>query len=248
MRLLHTTDLTLHTYYSSPPKYAILSHTWLAEGECTFQDLENRQNLDKPGWIKIRSFCVLARWKGYDYVWIDTCCIDKTSSAELQEAINSMFAYYRDSDTCFVYLADVEDRSQYRDGHAFWEAFVSSRWFTRAWTLQELLAPRDGDKVEFWSKHWWIMLGTRKGLAMMIARATDVPEKYLKHHGGRFPFAMEIMQWASSRECTREEDHAYSLLGLLNVNMPLLYGEGSNAFKCLQQEILTTSDDESILA
>jgi hypothetical protein len=242
MRLLHTTDLTLRTFYGFPPSYVILSHTWGDGAEVTLQELEAKGTSDKAGWAKIVNFCSLAKKKGYDWAWIDTCCIDKTSSAELQEAINSMYRYYRDSDLCIVHMADVPSK----DGSPDWEStFKGSRWFQRGWTLQELLAPTD---TEFWSADWTELLGTKGDLISLIQSATRISDRALSYFDPKAHYAVDILHWASSRQCTRKEDEAYALLGLLDINMPLLYGEGERAFVRLQQEVITGSDDESILA
>jgi hypothetical protein len=243
MRLLHTTDFKLYTFHGRIPPYIILSHTW-EEDEYTFQDHQTGQNQDSAGWQKVSKFCDLASRAGYRYVWIDTCCIDKSSSAELQEAINSMYHYYRRSRLCIVYLADVMDKCRY-EGDGFEAAFRASKWFTRGWTLQELFTP---SSVYFWSNTWTEQLGTKVTLRNLIMSVTGISLDALSDFKRNDYYAASVLHWASRRVCTREEDEAYSLLGLLNISMPLLYGEGSKAFVRLQQEIATTSDDESILA
>jgi hypothetical protein len=83
------------------PLYAILSHTWgLDTEEVTFEDLTNGTGEEKPGYEKIRFCGVQARQDKLQYFWIDTCCIDKSSSAELAEAINSMFSWYQGAVKC----------------------------------------------------------------------------------------------------------------------------------------------------
>ena len=145
MRLLHTSTLELHEFYGEViPKYAILSHTW-GEGEVSFQELQ-KAKLDESsmlneskGYRKIKDCCKLAASDGWQYIWIDTCCIDKTSSAELSEAINSMYRWYGEAQICYAYLADVDSAGQ--NDPLTMRRFERSRWFTRGWTLQELLAP-----------------------------------------------------------------------------------------------------------
>ncbi|KAI1271376.1 HET-domain-containing protein [Xylaria sp. FL0933] len=196
-----------------------------------------------PGWQKIKRCCSLARSRGLQWAWIDTCCIDKTSSAELSEAINSMFAWYRDSEECYVFLHDVHltemPRIHGADGNLDWmrdlsldqatavNEFTKSRWFTRGWTLQELLAPKN---VLFFNSLNDI-IGTRIELAPFITTATRIQPEFLNGNQGLLEASIaQRMCWASSRTTTRVEDTAYSLLGIFDVNMPLLYGEGEKAF------------------
>lgn len=173
--------------------------------------------------------------------WIDTCCIDKTSSTELTEAINSMFTWYRNSAACYVYLRDVPSGE---DPIPKTSSFSKSRWFTRGWTLQELIAP---PKLIFYSREWK-RLGTRNSLARCITRITGIDADLFKHATlGRYSIAQR-MSWSSQRQTTRVEDQAYCLLGLFGITMPLLYGEGAMAFARLQEEIMRHSDDHSIFA
>ncbi|KAF2124638.1 hypothetical protein P153DRAFT_379275 [Dothidotthia symphoricarpi CBS 119687] len=191
--------------------------------------------LSKPGYEKIVKTCEVARERyKLDWVWIDTCCIDKTSSSELSEAINSMFKWYRSATVCLVYLADV---------NVFEREFVKSRWFRRGWTLQELIAPRD---VVFFDCGW-VQGGTKKSMAGRIAATTGISTSVLT--GARFLSTVPVaarMSWAALRETTKEEDLAYCLLGIFSVNMPMLYGEGAKAFIRLQEEIMRNSADLSI--
>jgi hypothetical protein len=249
MHLLNVDTLKLETFYNAQvPKYAILSHTWGVE-EVTFADIQNPtspRTIRLAGFEKICKTCKQAKIDQYQYAWIDTCCIDKSSSAELTEAINSMFQWYRDSDACYAYLSDVSEAE-------FEETFPRSRWFSRGWTLQELLAP---DHVVFFDRDWHD-LGTKEEHADSISDITGIDIDALcgdvGHEDGseatigRFCIAKR-MSWASSRETTRVEDVAYCLLGIFNVNMPLLYGEGEHAFIRLQEEIIKRYDDDSILA
>jgi hypothetical protein len=188
-----------------------------------------------------RLFFIILNADGCHAKWIDTCCIDKTSSAELTEAINSMFNWYRDAQICYAYLQDVENDED--PSHPS-STFSRSRWFTRGWTLQELIAP---PKLLFLSKDWR-EIGSRSDLVDVIADITSI-DKFLFEYGilGRYSTAQR-MSWASRRKTTRVEDQAYCLLGLFGVNMPLLYGEGQRAFVRLQEEIMKHSDDHSIFA
>lgn len=256
MRLLHSTSLQLRDFSNHEGiTYAILSHTW-AEEEVLFQDIDGfnattmpAHVMQKPGYKKIEACCAQAERDGFEYVWIDTCCIDKRSSAELSEAINSMYHWYRDCTVCYAYLADVPNNASpaIRD-----QKFKASRWFTRGWTLQELIAPLD---LEFYGDEWHLKgqkasLGTKRSLQALISDITQIPERGLLSSGiqqQNYSIA-QIMSWASKRTTTGKEDRAYSMLGLFNVNMPSLYGEGDRAFIRLQEEIMKASTDETIFA
>ncbi|CRK20582.1 hypothetical protein BN1723_000395 [Verticillium longisporum] len=181
--------------------------------------------------------------KGHDHLWIDTCCIDKTSSAELSEAINSMFHRYEQAAVCYVYLADV--RAGGRPSAAPLAEIGASEWFRRGWTLQELLAPKT---VEFYDADW-LFVGTRTSLQRTISEASSIPGRFLSGESHiRSASVAQRMAWAATRQTTRLEDQAYSLMGLFDVNMPLLYGEGKKAFLRLQQEIMKNSADQSLFA
>ncbi|KAF4626331.1 hypothetical protein G7Y89_g11828 [Cudoniella acicularis] len=224
------------------PTYAILSHTWGKE-EVSYSDYINQQSLQlsKKGYEKILGCCRLAESEGFQYVWIDTCCIDKSSSAELSEAINSMFQWYRDAGICYAYLSDVDSSENPSIEES---SFFRSRWFTRGWTLQELLAPAE---VVFTGSDW-VEIGTKKSLCSAISLITNISENVLDECRWDDYSVAQKMSWASGRQTTRLEDEAYCLMGLFDVNMPLLYGEGRKAFSRLQQEILKQSDDQSIFA
>jgi heterokaryon incompatibility protein (HET) len=216
------------------PRYAILSHTWGAQ-EITFKDMMDGADKTKPGSDKIRFCGEQAKRDGLQHFWVDTCCIDKSSSTELHEAINSMFYWYRDAAKCYVYLADVSRPTLDADGQLPCEsAFRKSRWFTRGWTLQELVAPAS---VEFFSKEGE-QLGNKESLEQYIYDVTGIPVKALRGSSLSDFSVPERMSWAEKRETTRKEDKAYSLLGIFNVYMSLIYGEGrENAFKRLREEI-----------
>ena len=246
MRLLNTKSLDFEEFQvvgnggSGNLSYAILSHTWGTE-EVSFADHISRQNLSKGGYDKIRGCCKLAESEGFQYVWIDTCCIDKSSSAELSEAINSMFQWYRNAAVCYAYLSDV-DSSEIPDKDA--SSFSRSRWFTRGWTLQELLAPTE---VVFLGSDW-TEIGTKRSLRATVSRITGISENVLQQGNWSGYSVAQKMSWGAGRQTTRPEDEAYCLMGLFDVNMPLLYGEGRKAFSRLQQEILRLSEDQSIFA
>ncbi|KAG7103963.1 Vegetative incompatibility protein HET-E-1 like [Verticillium longisporum] len=225
---------------SSRTRYAILSHRW-QDAELTLQDLARPDHASLPGYAKLSGACDLAAKKGYDYLWIDTCCIDKTSSAELSEAINSMFRWYEQSAVCYVYLTDVKAGGSVAPP----PEVRASEWFKRGWTLQELLAPKT---VEFYDADWQF-IGTRTSLQKAISEASSIPRRFLSGESHiRSASVAQRMAWAATRQTTRLEDQAYSLMGLFDVNMPLLYGEGRKAFLRLQQEIMKNSSDQSLFA
>ncbi|KAK2027485.1 hypothetical protein LX32DRAFT_683833 [Colletotrichum zoysiae] len=252
MRLINTNTLFLDEFYGDDvPRYAIVSHTWGA-GEVTFQDWKDPAVArEKKGFRKIELARAQALRDGLDYLWIDTCCINKDSSAELSEAINSMFAWYECSVKCYAYLSDIEHPEgpplSERGGGEQRRTLSRSRWFARGWTLQELLAPRE---VLFFSAEW-NLLGSRRSLADAIQSVTNIDCQYL-HRRARKPLSAasvaERMSWLSCRRTTRVEDMAYCVLGIFDINMPLLYGEGAKAFTRLQEEILRTSTDQSLFA
>ncbi|RDX44676.1 HET-domain-containing protein [Lentinus brumalis] len=229
MWLLHTSSGELRCFNSNERvRYAILSHVW-DNNEQTFQQV---QALQHSGGLaqasdKIRNFCEFARKRGYEWVWVDTCCIDKMSSAELSEAINSMFQWYQSASECVAFLADVPETEDLASPKS---AFRRSRWFTRGWTLQELIAPRE---VLFVGEHWHI-LGSKHSMTSLVDSITAIGTDVLTHAA----FVDEVsvaarMSWASKRHTTRVEDEAYSLMGLFGIYMPT-------------EEILRTIPDDSI--
>jgi hypothetical protein len=225
--------------------YAILSHTW-TDQEVTFQDMTSGAGKSKSGWNKIKFCGEQATQDGLQYFWVDTCCIDKSNSTELSTAINSMFRWYLNAKKCYVYLTDVSAPSHDRDvqpSQSTWEAaFRNSRWFTRGWTLQELIAPAI---VEFFSEER-TLLGDKSSLERLIHETTQIPIQALRGN----PFSdfsiTERKGWASQRETTEEEDLVYCLLGLCDVSMPVIYGEGkAAALKRLHMTIDAFSKDNS---
>ena len=151
-----------------------------------------------------------------------------------------MYRWYHGSAVCYAYLSDVEWKPQ--DVEASRKAFKQSLWFTRGWTLQELLAP---NSVTFLDRNW-VDFGCKMDLANEISEATGIRHEHLSDwHGACIATKMS---WVSKRVTSRLEDMAYCMLGLFDVNMPLLYGEGNKAFVRLQLEIIKKSDDESIFA
>lgn len=241
MRLLHTRTRLLHEFTEVNVKpYAILSHTW-REGEVTFQDIHNEYASKKPGYSKIEGSCKQALLDGWEYLWIDTCCIDKSSSSELQEAINSMFLWYQRAEVCYAFLDDVHVDA---DLNVADSQFKKCRWFTRGWTLQELIAP---DNLNFYDQNW-ISIGSKKDHWSIISEVTRIPESVLVHRSLQEASIAKRLSWAANRQTERLEDKAYCLLGILNVHMAMVYGEGERAFIRLQEEIIKSSLDHSLFA
>lgn len=244
MRFVNSITLQLEEFVASRiPEYVILSHTW-GEDEVSMQDMLGPSAKEMKGFAKIEKCCAQAARDGFKYAWIDTCCIDKSSSAELSEAINSMYEWYRNARICYAYLEDVTvpfdqpERVQYSE-------IQSSRWFTRGWTLQELIAPA---VVEFYSKDW-IDIGTKISRQIEVSSITGIDIRVLRGDKLSTCNVAQRMSWASTRITTRPEDMAYCLMGLFNVNMPLLYGEGGDrAFARLQEEIMRSAEDYTLFA
>ncbi|KAF7515383.1 hypothetical protein G7054_g14604 [Neopestalotiopsis clavispora] len=220
MRLLNSNTLTVHEFHGDDqcPPYVILSHTWgPPQQECTLQSMEEPAVQD-----------------GFEWAWVDTCCIDKTSTAELSEAINSMFRWYKKAEICYAYISDA----------ATIDDFDKSRWFTRGWTLQELVAP---PTMRFYSSSW-CELGTKSELKDVLSRITGIDTEVLETGRlGEVTLAKK-MSWAANRQTTRAEDLAYCLLGIFDVTMPLLYGEGRKSFIRLQEEIMKSGYDFTLFA
>ncbi|KAK0717440.1 hypothetical protein B0T26DRAFT_740840 [Lasiosphaeria miniovina] len=213
MGLINTSSLDLEEFMgSSIPPYAILPHTWDAD-DVSLQEFESptAATRAKKGYAKITKTCSLARSNDINYAWVDTCCIDKSSSADLTEAVNSMF--------------------QYSNVIPTFEELCPCRWFTRGWTLQELIAP---EKVYFIDQNWNYR-GSKHDIGASISSITAILASVL-HDSAEM-----------SKYTTRVEYTAYCLMGIFDVNMPLLYGEGAKAFIWLQHEIMRTSSDISIL-
>ncbi|KAK4506392.1 hypothetical protein PRZ48_000122 [Zasmidium cellare] len=202
-------------------QYAILSHTW-GEDEISFDDIRIGAFEHRKSYPKLRKCCDLAAKHGFDYVWVDTCCIDKSSSAELEEAICSMYSWYKRANVCYVYLEDFEHGGR----------------------EQELIAP---SYVEFYD-FYWVEVGTKQSLCDSIAMITKIDPVVLRGGDPLKRTVAERMSWAATRSTTRVEDTAYSLMGLFNVFMPMLYGEGHRAFQRLQEEFLKQTEDDTIFS
>jgi hypothetical protein len=247
MRLLNITTsgtFRLKEFFDTIPPYAILSHRW-EEEEVTLEDLTKSKATGKKGYKKIELCCAQAAKDGFEYVWVDTCCIDKSSSHELQEAVNSMFSWYMKSDICYAYLSDCFTAAG--SPRTMDRQLRESKWFTRGWTLQELIAP---SKMVFYDRDWGrIGSKTDPDLKATISSITRVSLEILDGQSLQCSSVAQRMSWASDRKTTRPEDIAYCLIGLFDVTMPLIYGEGAEkAFLRLEEEIIKNSDDHSLFA
>jgi hypothetical protein len=210
------------------PLYAIFSHTWGPDGdEVKFEDIQNEQleygDTSKPGYDKLRFCQERVEKDGLRYFWIDTCCIKKSDSSELQRSLASMFYWYQRAARCYVYLSDVSIHDSTEDSEFKWKnAFSKSRWFKRGWTLQELIAPAS---VFFFSKEREL-LGDKKELASTISIVTRIPEPALTGLDlSRFS-KEERLSWTNGRRTTVPEDTAYCLVGIFDVELHMLYAEG----------------------
>ncbi|KAK4078573.1 uncharacterized protein Triagg1_2904 [Trichoderma aggressivum f. europaeum] len=264
MRLINVKTFKLEEFldYRVPP-YAILSHTWGDDSEeLSFRDVEYG-SVNKPGIgsVKFRGCCRQAAEDGLSYAWIDTCCIDKTNLVELSEAINSMFRWYQRASICYAFLSDVPGDDNFRQKGS---KFQSSRWFQRGWTLQELLAPktmrfygtnfapsiRPNDTFSPFRVQEWRLLGNKGNMSTPIVSVTGIPRHYLLGIAALHTASVaQRMSWAAHRDTNRKEDLAYCLLGIFNITMPMIYGEGGEqAFFRLQEQIMKVTRDDSILA
>ncbi|THU76413.1 hypothetical protein K435DRAFT_704907, partial [Dendrothele bispora CBS 962.96] len=248
-RLIDTKTIKLVDFHDATdidtiPPYAILSHRWIEGEEVSFQELVQIQDLSnnegeemaelkkKSGYRKILQACFKARVDKIDYIWVDTCCIDKSDHGEVVRNIKSMYAYYENAQVCYAYLSD-------RTGN-FWikGRFEDSEWFQRGWTLQELLAPT---KVVFFDRDWdCIGDRTQPEISTAISSITGIPRNVLD---GNVPVrevdACSRMSWTIGRKTTRPQDQVYCLFGILSVTTDLDYEEDvKTAFSRLQQAVI----------
>ncbi|KAF4946504.1 hypothetical protein FGADI_11142 [Fusarium gaditjirri] len=275
MRLLQTKSYELFEANDIPapvPPYAILSHTWISpKDEVTYRDMKTRTGdikndvYKQKGWSKLKDYCDRAFKDGWEWAWMDTCCIDKTNPVDTQEAINGMFRWYQDAGVCYAHLGDVSlskasqivslpegtdlDPSTNRLLRAALKnSFISAKWFTRGWTLQELLAPHYLIFVD----REWRHIGTRESWALEIEKVSNIVARHLTAFNPTdFTSCSTAMRfsWASGRETTVEEDESYSLLGLFGISLPLIYGEGGRqAFNRLQRQLIHVYHDDSVFA
>ncbi|KAI0471363.1 heterokaryon incompatibility protein-domain-containing protein [Xylaria cf. heliscus] len=228
--VFETLDLGQNSFHEP---YVVLSHTWGNEqDEVTYQDILDGTAPSKPGYWKVEFCGSKAASEGYKYFWVDTCCIDKSNSTELQEAINSMFRWYQSSARCYVYLSDVKHD---HENDRYWErSFRASRWFTRGWTLQELIAP---SLVDFFASdgRW---LGDKRELRDKISEITNIDPEALQGKPLDLYKVEERWSWSNDRRTKREEDRVYCMLGIFGVHMPLIYGEGYNSARKRIEQIL----------
>ncbi|KAI6131893.1 heterokaryon incompatibility protein-domain-containing protein [Pisolithus croceorrhizus] len=244
-------NLEVFEYHDDTNKdYCILSHRWGHEVCCRemveLANMGNRREIRKrDGYQKILRACERTKDDGFRWLWVDTCCIDDRSSSEVSEAINSMFHWYKNSQRCYAYLHDTTLFPAKADNDNF-KAFNGwPEWFSRGWTLQELIAPKD---LQFLNKDRKY-IGDKQSLASVLEKITRVPSSVLRDGLSSYhPSAAQVMSWAADRRTTRTEDRAYSLMGLLDVNTPMLYGERKKAFQRLQLEVIRTSNDQTIFA
>jgi hypothetical protein len=247
MRLLNTHTHRFEEFLNIHiPPYAILSHTWDPDGrEVSFSEMANATNdlNSNQGFNKLDSACLKAKMGSEDcpaleYIWIDTCCIDKSSSAELTEAINSMYTWYARSEVCYAFLSDLEEAAPL-------DQLQECRWFTRGWTLQELIAPK---RIIFFDAKWKTR-GTKEDLAERLSHITGISQDILLHRRQLSSVSVaQKMSWAANRKTTRIEDTAYCLLGIFGVHLSFVYGEGERAFRRLQDTIVSSVPDLSIFA
>ncbi|RYP13679.1 hypothetical protein DL765_006761 [Monosporascus sp. GIB2] len=240
MRLINTSTLALKEFEGSDiPYYAILSHTWGNDEVCFADMVDLEKAKQRAGYHKIKKTCSQAAKEALAWAWVDTCCIDKSSSAELSEAINSMFRWYQGSTVCYAYISDFDPSDELRAG------LQKCRWLTRGWTLQELIAP---SRVKFFDRDWCLR-GEKSDICDILAEVSGIDiDTLARTIPARYVPVAQRMSWAAHRTTKRIEDMAYCLLGIFDVNMPLLYGEGQKAFSRLQDEIIKTTGDMSLFA
>lgn len=250
MRLLHSDALgraILTDFRGKPiPPYAILSHRW-GDSEILIEDVLNGNYKQKEeGHWKLRFCAEQAAQDGLQYFWVDTCCIDRWDNNERSKAINSMFEWYRKAARCYVFLSDVSVASRIEAAQrSSWEAsFRASNWFTRGWTLQELIAPVS---VDFFSREG-LRIGDKASLDQLLHDITDVPLAVLHNCPLEKISISERIRWAEKRTTSEEEDIVYCLLGLVDISMPITYGEGQeSARRRLEAEMDANGSAPSII-
>ena len=245
MRLMNTSTWKLKMFHEALciPPYATLSHCWETD-EILFTDMTNIESTSqKLGFAKIKGACLVAATLGIHWIWIDTVCIDKSSSAELTEAINSNFQWYQNCQICLVYLSDFQGDPNVMDDLE--SQLAKGKWMKRSWTLQELVAPK---AARFYNRHWSV-IGTKQSLLPLLSNITKVDQDVIADVECLSGYSIgRRMAWAAGRSASRTEDIAYSLLGIFKISMPIIYGEGGRSFARLQEEILKDTDDASLFA
>lgn len=233
MKLLNTRTLQVHQAPLQPPRYVALSYTW--------GGTSNESTAPTPA--QRQSACTEARRLGLEWVWIDSLCIDSSSTAEISESINSRFRVFQDSAVCLVFLGDVSLGPGETTSKAAGNLLLKSQWLRRIWTLTELIASKE---VLFFDRDWR-QFGTKRSLLCELSDATRIDLPVLENSRCLSEFSIaRRMSWACACSYDREEDLAYALIGLFGVNMTILYGEGPMAFLRLQEEILKSTDDASL--
>ena len=229
-------------------KWIMFSHTWEGK-EPTFWDVnlvDSVWKLDKsPLNEKLRQFCQTAREDGYRWAWSDTCCIDKGTSAILSQSLTSMYSWYEEAAETLVYLADVLSSSQLG-------ALTKSRWMTRAWTLQELLASKI---IRFYDREWKPYLNDMHtnhkespAIKQELAHAMGVGPETITYFRPEHLGVREKLRLASTRNATVEEDIAYSLIGIFSSDITPRYGLGETALGQLLENIVARSGDVTVIA
>jgi hypothetical protein len=234
MRLLSIDTFECEQFTNDVPKYAVGSHRW-SHDEALLDDVRASRNPHGPGFRKLRAFANFMKdnLPTVHHLWIDTCCIDHQDAEEVSQSLNSMFKWFRNAEICLAYLADVEDAADR-------EQFRHSVWFTRCWTLQDLLAPRVvvflsnsweviGNKGVSTQAHWISRHGASlgPGLEWDVSEVTSIPEQILHDYESSYDLGAEFkIGWMNGRASTREEDPWYALCGILDVAIGTNYGEG----------------------
>jgi hypothetical protein len=246
MRLINTHTLEITDFSGrDKPDYAILSHTWSPGDEISFKDFNDRRHTHTAGYQKIVDLCRFAQLRKQEWAWIHTCCVDHSSQNEKAEAINYEFSWYHNAEECYVYLKDVPSLSRGND--VVMDAFYTSRWFTRAFALPELLAPK---LIVFVNTDWEVVgfkttpigggdhsVQSHLILNKDISKITGIPTRFLEGEDLSKATVEDKLDWACGLKASMLEDSAYSLMGIFDIQMPVYYGEGTRAFRRLLDEI-----------
>ncbi len=262
--LLNTARAELSYFESLVHPYAAFSHVWNNTGVMSFQEVEKLRNECAETGATPRDLvsstlqcaCMLAESDGYEWIWMDCCCIDRSSSAELSETINRMYDIYAGAAVCYAYMQDVSTMGggTYSRGEvnydidsplSFQSSFAQSTWHRCVWSLQALLAPR----LVVFVSNTWNVLGTKVDYATALETISGIPASVLRSERPLSDICVgRRLSWAGKRRATRVEDEAYCLLGIMGVTMPIIYGEGRRAFMRLQEAIMMRSPDTTLFA